>query len=158
MTLEPTCRVFVENPAGSSTKIHHDEDRLVPTLEETVSAPYPFAYGFVMGVPSGDGDCLDCFVVSERELQTGEIVDCYPIGLLEQYQNGLDDHDVIAVPVDEADRIPTINLDEVDEALRPFIDRVFAHDPSRILAVGAMTDGPSATALIRTLLDQTNTD
>ena len=148
MTLEPPCQIFVENPAGSHTKVHHDEERLVPEFEERVSAPYPYAYGFVVGVPSGDGDCLDCFVISERPLATGEMVECHPVALLEQYQNTLDDHDVIAVPIDEAERIADLDLDNVVEVLREFIGKVFAHDPSRVLEVGELRDAASATQLI----------
>ncbi|MEM7340071.1 MAG: inorganic diphosphatase [Actinomycetota bacterium] len=147
-TPQPPHVVFVENPAGSTTKIHHDEERLVPTLTETVSAPFPYAYGFVIGVPSGDGDSLDCFVVSERPLASGERVECHPIGLLEQYQNGLDDHDVLAVPVDEVDRIDAIDLDEVVATLRSFMAKVFEHDPGRILDVGELWSAQRATALI----------
>ncbi|MEM7275701.1 MAG: inorganic diphosphatase [Actinomycetota bacterium] len=148
MTPEPARQVFIENPAGSQTKIHHDEERLVPTLVETVSAPFPHAYGFVVGVPSGDGDCLDCFVISRRPLRTGELIRCHPVALLEQYQNGLDDHDVIAVPVDEAALIGEVDLDEVVATLRTFMGKVFEHDPGRVLEVGELRDASAATALI----------
>ncbi len=148
--------VFVENPAGSTTKQHHDEQALTPTILEDVSRPFPAAYGFVVGVPSGDGDCLDCFVLSERTLQRGETVECVPIALLEQYQNGDDDHDVIAVPLGE-DPIPFLaQLDEFIADLREFIDHVFDHDPNRVLTHGALSDGPSAIALIETSLSRTN--
>ena len=149
--LQPPCRVFIENPAGSTTKTHHDEERLVPTRVEEVSAPYAYAYGFVIGVPSGDGDCLDCFVLSDRPLQTGDVVDCHPVALLEQYENELVDHDVIAVPVGEASRIAELDINAVEATLRSFIERVFRHDSSRVLRVGRLTDAASATALIREL-------
>jgi len=145
---EPPRRIFVENPAGSHTKIHHDEDRLVPEFEERVSAPYPYAYGFVVGVPSGDGDSLDCFVVSERPLATGEMVDCHPVALLEQYQNSMVDHDVIAVPVDEAELIADLDLGNIVNVLTEFIGKVFDHDPSRVLEVGELWDASAATTLI----------
>ena len=150
--LQPSSQVFIENPAGSNTKIHHDDELLVPIFEEQVSAPYPFAYGFVVGVPSGDGDCLDCFVLSDRPIRSGELVDCHPIALLEQYQNGMDDHDVIAVPVDEIDRIADIDLAAVIETLRPFLATVFAHDPDRTIDVGDLRDAENATELIESLL------
>jgi inorganic pyrophosphatase len=149
---QPSRQVFVENPAGSNTKVHHDEERLIPIFEEQVSAPYPFAYGFVVGVPSGDGDCLDCFILSDRHIRSGELVDCHPIGLLEQYQNGMDDHDVLAVPADEIDRIASIDLPAVVETLRTFLATVFAHDPDRTLDVGDFRYAEDATQLIDSLL------
>ncbi len=156
--LQPARRVFVENPAGSTTKTHHDEVNLVPTLVEQVSAPYPYAYGFVIGVPSGDGDSLDCFVLSSRPLATGEQLDCHPIALLEQYQNGLEDHDVLAVPADEIDLIPTIDLDAVKAELEAHMSQVFAHDPGRVLEVGALRSAAEATSLIEELLASVDRD
>lgn len=148
MTLEPPRRIFVENAAGAWTKTHHDEEKLVPTKVEDVAHPYPYAYGFVIGVPSGDGDCLDCFIVTEQELKTGDQVDCYPIALLEQFQNGMEDHDVIAVPVDEVDGIEQLDMGEVVARITEHIDNVFANIPDRELSVGELWDARAATALI----------
>lgn len=143
--------VFVENPAGSLTKQHHDEVSLVPTELEPVSRPYPYAYGFVVGVLSGDGDCLDCFVLSDREVQRGETVDCVPIAVLEQYQNGDDDHDLIAVPCDEDVALFEAELERSIEQLRSFIDHVFDHDPLRTLRHGKLLGSSAAQTLVAQL-------
>ncbi len=77
-------RVFIENVAGSRLKHHHDEETLTLLAVEPVSGPYPFPYGFVPGTRAPDGDAVDCFVITERPLPTGELVDCEPIALMEQ--------------------------------------------------------------------------
>jgi inorganic pyrophosphatase len=85
-------QVFIENEAGSNIKNHHDEKALTFQRSEAVSRAYPFPYGFIIGTQNADGDCLDCFVISKRPLRTGEIVECEPIGMMEQTEDALSDH------------------------------------------------------------------
>ena len=140
--------VFVENPRHATEKIHHDEERLVPLFCEPVSWPYPYAYGFVIGVASGDGDCLDVFVVSKDEIPTGTRLECVAVALLEQWQNDDEDHDVIAVPVAELSDVDRLDLVEVAAGIREHMEKVFAHDPSRTLRVGRLLPAASAEELI----------
>ncbi|HSG66589.1 MAG TPA: inorganic diphosphatase, partial [Gammaproteobacteria bacterium] len=94
-------RVFIENEAGSRRKNTYDARTLRHLGSAEVSAAYPFAYGFVIGTSGDDGDAVDCFVVSERRLASGEQVECEPIALLEQVEDGEFDHKVVAVPAGE---------------------------------------------------------
>ena len=96
--------VFIENEAGSTTKHHHDEKALTLLHTEEVSRPYPYPYGFVLNTTSGDGDNVDCFVLTDKPLKTGETLEVVPVGFLEQFtveDGGPDqvDHNVLAVPV-----------------------------------------------------------
>ena len=91
-------RVFIENEAGSRRKNIYDERTLAHLRTVEVSAAYPFPYGFVLGTISGDGDAVDCFVLTETPLPSGTIVECQPVGLLEQIEDGEIDHKVLAVP------------------------------------------------------------
>lgn len=141
--------VFVENPQGATTKIHHDEEKLVPLFEEPVSFPYPYGYGFVLGVQSGDGDCLDVFVISKDHIPSGTRLTCAAIALLEQWQNDDDDHDVIAVPIDEFDDADSVDLEEVRANITKHMDEVFSHDPNRTLRVGRLLPASAAEALVR---------
>ncbi len=97
----PVLRVFIENEAGSYIKHHHDEETLAFLRTEQVGRPYPFPYGFVPGTRAPDGDCVDCFVVTDRVLHTGDLVDCEPFALMEQTEAGLVDHNILAVPAGE---------------------------------------------------------
>jgi len=61
-----------------------------------VSRPYPYPYGFVVGTNASDGCNLDVFIVTNRALRTGELVECEVLALMEQFEDGVDDHNVLA--------------------------------------------------------------
>jgi len=143
-----TIDVFIENPKGAVAKIHHDEEALVPTHCELVDAPYLHAYGFVVGVSSGDGDMLDCFVISDEVLYTGDRLECIPIGYLEQWENDEEDFDIIAVPASEPTLIDSISLDDLHDELTAFIGAVFANKPDRNLRAGPLHGSTAAYELI----------
>ena len=74
-----------------------------------------------------------------------------PIAYFEQWQNEFEDHDIIAVPVDEIASADSIDLAEVSSTLTTFIAEVFAHDPGRVLRSGRMLSADDAVELIATL-------
>ena len=125
-------RVFIENEAGSNLKHHHDEATLTFVRTERVRAPYPFPYGFVPGTRAPDGDCVDCFVITDRPLHKGDLVECVPFGLMEQTEAGLVDHNLLAVPAGEA----RPDLDALRPILTRFVGEVFAGMPGRETTVG----------------------
>jgi inorganic pyrophosphatase len=136
--------VFIENEAGSCIKHHHDEETLAFLRREQVRAPYPFPYGFVPGTRAPDGDCVDCFVVTDRVLHTGDLVDCEPFALMEQTEAGLVDHNILAVLVGEAPP----DLDPLRSALARFVAEVFAGMPGRETTVGRLLPAEDALAYL----------
>ena len=88
--------VLIENEAGSRAKNTYDERTLAFVRSAEVSAAYPFPYGFAIGTRSGDGDAVDCFVLTDKPLASGSIVECEPLALLEQIEDGEIDHKVLA--------------------------------------------------------------
>lgn len=140
-----TLQVFIENEAGSREKKTFDERTLEHLKTESVSAAYPFAYGFVMGTAGDDGDAVDCFVLTARPLRSGTTLVCKPVALLEKVEDGDADHKVIAVPYGESE---TVNA--ADEAvLRAFVAGVFAHVPGKTTAVGRLLGRDAAEDYIR---------
>lgn len=137
-------RVFIENEAGSCVKHHHDEETLAFLRTEQVRAPYPFPYGFVPGTRAPDGDCVDCFVVTDRVLHTGDLVECEPFALMEQTEAGLVDHNILAVPAGEAPP----DLGTLLPVLRRFVAEVFAGMPGRETTVGRFLPGEDALAYL----------
>ncbi len=125
-------RVLIENEAGSRRKNTYDERTLAHVGSAEVSAAYPFPYGFVLGTRSGDGDAVDCFVLTDAPLASGAIVECEPVALLEQVEDGEIDHKVLArLPGDGAPP----DADAV-ERLKSFVSAVFAHVPGKVMTVG----------------------
>ena len=132
-------KVFIENKAGSNKKNIFDEKTLEFEKQVEVSRLYPYPYGFVLNTTAEDGDSVDCFVLTDQELSTDDIVECEPKALMEQRETSWNpnsekmetDHNVIAVPTDE-----DFDLDgEIKERLVDFITHVFGHIPDKEVGV-----------------------
>jgi inorganic pyrophosphatase len=138
-------RVFIENEAGSTRKNAYDERTLLYLGSTDVSAAYPYPYGFVIGTIGGDGDAVDCFVLTQKPLKSGVAVECEPAGLLEQIEDGEIDHKVLAVLADEDARIGETAI----AALKRFIAGVFAHVPGKRMQIGRVLDRAAAEEYLR---------
>lgn len=138
-------RVFIENETGSRRKNTYDERTLQYLGSTEVSAAYPFAYGFVIGTTGGNGDAVDCFVVSRRRLAPGEQVECEPVALLEQVEDGETDHKLIAVPAGETAPVD----DTLLAKLREFAASVFAHVPGKRMEIGRLLGQDHAEEYLR---------
>lgn len=138
-------RVFIENEAGSRRKNTYDEHTLRHLGTVEVSAAYPFSYGFVLDTVSGDGDAVDCFVITDRHFSSGETVDCQPVGLLEKIEDGEVDHKVIAVPLDA----PTSIDEAVLAALKHFTANVFTHVKNKSVEIGQFRNREVAEAYLQ---------
>jgi inorganic pyrophosphatase len=132
--------VFIENPAGLPLKHAYNEKKRILESVATVSRPYPYHYGFILNTSAADGDHLDCFVLSNRKFSSGDIVDCVVLGLMEQWEDGLVDHNVLACPVGETGRVTA----SVRNALAEFVAHVFDHVPGKVIRAGAFLDATAA--------------
>jgi len=137
-------KVFVENEAGSTQKNIFDEKTLEYKKTYDVSAPYPFPYGFILNTTSGDGDNLDCFVLTSQPLKSREIVEVELIGMFEQIENEQEDHKIIAVLPGENWAIN----EEIQITLKNFIEKVFSHLPNHDISMGRFLDKEEALKLI----------
>lgn len=140
-----TVRVFIENEADSKTKNTYNEQTFELVKREVVSCPYPFAYGFVLNTLGGDGDSVDCFVVTDRPLHSADIIDCVPCWLLEQVEDGEIDHKVLCVPAGS----PVAIGDDAISGIRLFIESVFSHIPGKKMQLGALRGASEAQRYIQ---------
>jgi len=138
-------QVFIENQAGSRRKNIYDERTLRHLRTVDVSASYPYPYGFVIGTVSGDHDAVDCFVLTSEPLTAGTMLECDPIGLLEQVEDGEIDHKVLAVPSGGSATID----DAVIAALKEFVSGVFSHVPDKRMEIGRLLDRDAAESYLR---------
>jgi inorganic pyrophosphatase len=143
-------RVFIENEAGSRRKNIYDERTLAHLRSVEVSAAYPFPYGFVLGTVSGDGDAVDCFVLTETALASGTTIECEPVGLIEQIEDGEVDHKVLAVPRGSETRVDAAAV----AAIKTFIAGVFAHVPGKRMDIGRLLDRSAAEAYLSKCRDE----
>lgn len=135
-----TVKVFVTIEKGSYERNLYDERTLEYLGARRLSLPYPYSYGFIPGTNAADGDCLDCYVITEDPLQHGRIVECVPAGLLEMEEDGEEDYKVLAtLPRQD------VALDQaLLEALRDFIYGVFARFPETTVRIGDILSSQEA--------------
>ncbi len=147
--MENNIKVFVENEVGSDQKNLYDEKTLEYKKTVTISRKYPFPYGFLLGTTSGDGDNLDCFIITEQKLKTGQTVECEPIGIMEQTEDGREDYNILArllgdeVTIDE----------EIKNKLTEFVLHIFDHQVGKVVKVGQFLGKGEAVKYISKCLD-----
>jgi inorganic pyrophosphatase len=139
-------RVFIQNEAGSNKKHYHDETTLEWKRTAEVSLPYPYPYGFIVGTVAEDGCNVDCFVITDRTLKTGQLIECDAVGLMEQFEDGQDDHNVLACPLGEVVEVGG----DVQARLTGFVLGVFAHVESKRMSVGRFLEAEAARAHVLT--------
>lgn len=149
--MENRIKVFIENEAGSDQKKIYDEKTLEYKKTYTVSRKYPFPYGFILDTTSGDGDNLDCFVITNKELKTGQIIECESIGIMEQFEDedSKEDHNILAKLLGEE----IVITDATKERLTEFVLHVFEHKVGKIVKVGKFLDKEEAGKYINKCLD-----
>ena len=66
--------LVVEIPQGSRIKIQGLEQGSTITyrVDRITDTPFPAAYGFIQGTTGPDGDPLDAFLITTRQLYTGD--------------------------------------------------------------------------------------
>ena len=138
-------KVFIENEAGSNQKNIFNEGTLEYHKTVTVSRVYPFPYGFILNTRSGDGDALDCFVLTRQALKSRSIVECKPVGMFEQVEDGEEDPKVLVVL--EGD--PVEVTDEIEKKLQDFITHVFDHLPGKEIKIGNFYGQAEAVTLLK---------
>jgi inorganic pyrophosphatase len=125
-------RVFIQNEAGSFVKHVHNEKTLELKGTTEVSRAYPFPYGFVLETTAEDGLNVDCFVLTKTALRTGQIIECDAVGLMEQIEDGKEDHNVLGVIRGEGEGLER----KTKEALVEFVSHVFDHVASKRIRAG----------------------
>jgi inorganic pyrophosphatase len=125
-------KVLIEVEAGSCDKNLYDPKTLAHIGTRRVSRPYPYPYGFIIGTSAADGDGLDCYLITHDRLKQGAIVECEPVGLLEQDEDGEVDHKVLAAIPGQAVELGPGLLQE----LQDFIYALFTQFPEVRVRVG----------------------
>lgn len=141
-------KVLIENEAGSDQKNIFDEKTLEYKRTHAVSRRYPYPYGFLLNTISGDGDNLDCFVLTTKQLKSREVIDVEPIGIMEQIEDGQEDHKILAVlPGEEI-----VVSQDVQMKLKDFAEHVFEHLEGKNMQVGKFYGKEAAIDLIKNII------
>ena len=127
-------KVCIEVEAGSCNRHRYNEKTLEYQGTRRIARPYPYPYGFILGTRAADGDSVDCYLITHDRVKAGTIVECEPIGLLEQDEDGEVDHKVLAALPGQEVEVGQGLLQE----LRDFIYAVFAPFPDVCVRVGRL--------------------
>jgi len=125
-------KVLIEVEAGSCDKKLYDELTLEYKETRRVSQPYPYPYGFIIGTRGADGDSVDCYLITNDSPKSGAIVECDPIGLLKQDEDGELDHKVLASLPGQSVEVSQ----KLHKELQDFIYAVFSDFPEVHVHVG----------------------
>lgn len=133
-------RGFVEAEAGSSVRRAYDETTFELLGSRQLAAAYPFPYGFVTETMTGDGGAVDCYLLTATPVSAGRLVEATPVGLLEQFEDGVPDHKLLAVPSGD----PRTVDPDVRQTLERFIRTVFRRHPNVKVEVGRLLGADTA--------------
>jgi inorganic pyrophosphatase len=125
-------KVFIQVAAGSCDRKIYNEKTLKYKGTRRGSQPYPYPYGFILYTTAEDGGNLDCYILTNEGLESGTIVECEPIGLLEQYEGEEVDHKILAALPGRGVTVSQENL----QILQDFIYAAFANSPEGKVRVG----------------------
>ena len=137
-------KVFIENEAGTNIKNLFNENTLEYRKSVQVSANYPFPYGFLIDTKSGDGDNLDCFVLTKQPLKSRKIIEVEPIGMFEEIEDGKEDPKILVVLPGEQWEIDK----NLQETFMEFTATVFSHLPNKKKQIGRFLGKEDALRLI----------
>ena len=127
-------KVLIQVEAGSRERNLYDEKTLEFKGKHQISRPFPYPYGFIIGTSAADGDCVDCYIITRDKLQAGSIVECEPVALLLQDEDGEVDHKILAA-------LPSQDVvlgQELLQELQDFIYAIFANYPDMRVRVGPL--------------------
>jgi inorganic pyrophosphatase len=125
-------KVLIQVEGGSREKHLYNEKTLEYKGMSRITHPYPYPYGFIIETSAADGDCLDCYIITNDKLKAGSTIACEPLGLLEQEEDGEIDHKVLAAVPGQKPESNQALLQELQE----FIYAVFAQFPEVRVQVG----------------------
>ena len=117
-------KVFIEQSGEKNQKNVFDKitGKFIKVVSINVTYPYP--YGYILGTLAADGDELDCYVITDKTLETESVAECEPIGMVEWFEDGKEDHKILAILVDEEREVDEEAKKKIiDFALHFFDDR-----------------------------------
>jgi inorganic pyrophosphatase len=137
-------QVFIEQPGEKNKKNIFDKNSgLFKSVSFHLSYPYP--YGYIVDTLAPDGDELDCYIITNKKLETGSIIECRPIGMVEWFEDGEEDHKILAVIKGEKGTVTK----EVKEKLTNFASHFFDDTQGKNYKMGNFSDKRKAEELIK---------
>lgn len=138
-------RVFIEQPGEKNQKNVFDKvtGKFLKTVHIDLTYPYP--YGYILDTLADDGDELDCYVITDKKLETASVVECEPIGIWEWFEDGEEDHKILVALKGEMPMIDEI----VKAKITDFANHFFDNQPEKKYRLGEFLAKGAALSLIK---------
>tara|TARA_B100000745_G_C20139465_1_gene390625 strand:- start:1003 stop:1530 length:528 start_codon:yes stop_codon:yes gene_type:complete len=118
--------VAIEIPANSvPVKYEIDKDMDAVLVDRFMPAPmfYPANYGYIPQTLADDGDPLDVLVLTPTPVNTGSVIRCRPIGILNMSDEAGGDAKLVAVPHEKLTPIYK-DIQEIDDLDKLVLDQI----------------------------------
>lgn len=118
---------IIEIPKGTSVKYEYDEELEVFRMDRMLCSAmtYPASYGFIPNTLAEDDDPLDIIVYNSLPINTGSLVECTVLGVLDMTDKGEKDWKILAAPVSHIKEYKS--LDDIDKTFLRVCKNFFAH-------------------------------
>jgi inorganic pyrophosphatase len=118
---------IIEIPKDTNVKYEYDPNFGLFKYDRSLLSAmvYPASYGFIPNTLAEDSDALDILVYNPWAIQTGTIVECKVLGVLDMIDDGDRDYKILAVPSSHMREYK--NLSDVDPAFLNICKNFFSH-------------------------------
>lgn len=140
-------QVFIEAERNSNIRSRFDEDSFALLGQQTLRRPYPYSYGFIPGTHTSAGDALDCYVITTRAIQAGELIECDPVDVFIQHENEEEDIKIIAV---DKEKESDFQWENSIAEIQAFIIEIFRGHPEVNISFGPSMGREKAVEIIHT--------
>jgi GrpB-like predicted nucleotidyltransferase (UPF0157 family) len=138
-------KVFIEQPGKEKRKNVFDKETGMFLKTVPIDVTYPYPYGYILDTLAADGDELDCYVLTRKKLETASVVECEPIGMVEWFEDGDEDHKILTVLQGESREVD----EEVKRRITEFANHFFDDKPEKKYRLGAFLSKDAALALLK---------
>ena len=118
----------IENPTGTQNKYEYDKEKESVVLDRVLYASinYPGDYGFIPQAYYEDGDPMDILVLTTHSTFPGCVIEVRPVGILYMDDDGEQDDNIIAVPVEDPRWEDVTDLNDLNDHRKKEIAEFFA--------------------------------
>lgn len=114
-------KVFIEQICEPNKKNIFDKKTGQLSKSVVTSITYPYPYGYILNTRASDGENLDCYIISNKQFEVSDVIECEPIGMVEWFENGEADHKIIATPINEKNKIDDVIKNKITDFANQFI-------------------------------------
>jgi inorganic pyrophosphatase len=118
---------IVEIPKDTNVKYEYDPEFDLFRYDRSLLSAmvYPASYGFIPNTLAEDSDALDILIYNAMPIQTGTIVECRVLGVLDMIDDSFRDYKILGVPVSHIRDYR--DLSAIDPAFLSVCKNFFSH-------------------------------